>query len=87
MDELDDLDLKRFFVITERFNGRFHARDIAVMVRSPHVDQLLEAAVKLVFVISDVRQKIRVGPVFLIRTRSLSSPNAVERNHVAPSSS
>ncbi len=60
MNELNDLNFQCAFLVTERFNRRFHTRNIPVVIRAPYIDELVESAVKFVFMVCDIRQQISV---------------------------
>ncbi len=56
---LNDVHLKAAGRIAEREHGRFHAFDVAVMIRAPQIIKLVEAAAIFVHVIRNIAEKIR----------------------------
>ncbi|SIC35810.1 Uncharacterised protein [Mycobacteroides abscessus subsp. abscessus] len=62
---LDDFDFKGILAIAKRLDGSLHTRDIAVVIGAPDIDKLFEAALKLVFMVGDIRRQIRVRSVIL----------------------
>ena len=68
-------------------HGRLHARDVALVVGAPDVDDAVEAAPEeLVVVVGDVARRSRSGRrCERTRTLSFSSPRALLLSQTAPS--
>ena len=63
VDDLAEQDFERLAVVGEGADGRFHAADIAAMIRTPHVDHDLCAARHLVGMVGDVIGEVGVAAV------------------------
>ena len=58
VDQLHDHELEPVALAAERLPGGQHARDVAVVVGAPRVDEAVEFAAALVEVVGDVRREV-----------------------------
>jgi hypothetical protein len=86
-DPLVDHDLDGVWIEPEPLRGAADARDIAVVIGTPHVDQVVEPACELVDQVRTVGAEVRVSPVAPDEDTILVVPNPVDRNQTAPSAS
>ena len=61
--QLNERYAQRIRIVTQGTQGRLHPRNVTVMIRAPHIDDAIEAALQLLVMVGDVGGEVSVEPV------------------------